>query len=99
MMLWIQYDFSMISKKVDLVTELKQFIHFSASRIESTAQKMKFSMIPIQDGLFWGCSRMAQLYLTERKPKKYMNHRKLANFAISRNADIDCILIHNFQFL
>ena len=24
--------------------------------------------------------------------------RKSANFAISRNADIDCILIHNFEF-
>ena len=25
-------------------------------------------------------------------------HRKPANFAISKNTDIDCILIHNFQF-
>ena len=25
-------------------------------------------------------------------------HRKSANFSISRNADIDCILIHNFYF-
>ena len=25
-------------------------------------------------------------------------HRKSASFAISRNTDIDCILIHNFQF-
>ena len=25
-------------------------------------------------------------------------HRKLANFAISRNTDIDCNLIHNSQF-
>ena len=24
-------------------------------------------------------------------------HRKSANFAISRNTDIDCILIHNFN--
>ena len=53
---------------------------------------------------------LAQLYLTQRRSKKYMNHvthplssadisifhRKSANFAISRNADIDCILIHNF---
>ena len=45
-----------------------------------------------------------------KRSKKYMNlvtlplssaeisifHRKSANFAISRNTDIDCILIHNF---
>ena len=48
---------------------------------------------------------LAQLYLTQRRSKKYMNHvthslrsadiiifhRKSANFAISRNNDIDCI--------
>ena len=45
-----------------------------------------------------------------KRSNKYMNHvtfplssaeisifhRKLANFAISRNTDIDCILTHNF---
>ena len=36
-----------------------------------------------------------------KKIQKYMNHVtffhwKLANFVISRNADIDCILLHNF---
>ena len=54
--------------------------------------------------------KLAQLYLTRRRSKKYMNHvthpwvlltsaffhQKSANFAISRNTDIDCILIHNF---
>ena len=44
MMLRIQYDFSMISKKVDLEAELMQFINFSASRMDNTAQKMKFSI-------------------------------------------------------
>ena len=53
---------------------------------------------------------IAQLYLTQRRSKKYLNHmahplssadisifyRKSANFAISRNTDIDFILIHNF---
>ena len=53
---------------------------------------------------------LAQLYLSQRKSKKYMNHvthpwvlltsvffhRESANFDISRNTDIDCILIHNF---
>ena len=47
-----------------------------------------------------------------KKTQKYVNHlthrlgsadisifyQKSANFSISRNADIDCILIHNFQF-
>ena len=56
------------------------------------------------------CLNLAQLYLTQRRSKKYMNHvthplssadisifqRKSANFAISRNTDIDCILIHDF---
>ena len=80
---------------------------------------------PIQDGLFRGCSRMgrgpsvthilqwwnlAQLYLTQRRSKKYMNHvtyplssadisifhQKSANFPISRNTEIDCVLIHYF---
>ena len=37
-MLRIQYDFSMISKKVDLEAELMQFINFSASRMDNTAQ-------------------------------------------------------------
>ena len=55
---------------------------------------------------------LAQLYLTQRRSKKYMNnvtqplisadinifYRKSANFAISRNKDIDCILILNFYF-
>ena len=59
------------------------------------------------------CSNLAQLYLTQRRLKKYMNrvthplssadirifHRKSANFAVSRNTDIDCILIHNFYLL
>ena len=54
---------------------------------------------------------LAQLYLTQRRSKKYMNHvthalssadisifhRKSANFAISRNTDIDCILIYNVR--
>ena len=50
-------------------------------------------------------------YLKKIKKKKYLNcltlslcvllasaffHRKSANFAISRNTDIDCISIHNF---
>ena len=80
---------------------------------------------PIQDGLFRGCSRMgrapsvthmlqwwnlAQLYLTQRRSKKCMNHvtypfssadiiifhQKSTNFPISRNTKIDCILIHYF---
>ena len=80
---------------------------------------------PIQDGLFRGCSRMgrgpsvthilqwwnlAQLYLTQRRSKKYMNHvtyplssadisifhQKSTNFPISGNTKIDCILIHYF---
>ena len=52
----------------------------------------------------------AQLYLTYRRSEKYINHatqpmssaeissfhQKSANFVISRNADINCILIHNF---
>ena len=51
-----------------------------------------------------------QLYLSQRRSKKYMNHvthplssadisifqQKSANFATSRNADIDYTLIHNF---
>ena len=51
---------------------------------------------------------LTQLYLAQRRSKKYMNHathllslltsaffhRKSVNFAISRNTDIDCILIH-----
>ena len=45
---------------------------------------------PIQDGLFWGCSRIRVL------PTSAFFHQKSANFAISRNRDIDCILIHNF---
>ena len=100
---------------------------------EDGFSKVKSSYInPIQDGLFWGCSRMggqkgppslksvklilqwsnlAQLYLTQRRSKKiyesrdtplefcwhqHFFKRKSANFAISRNTDIDCILIHNF---
>ena len=80
---------------------------------------------PIQDGLFRGCSRMVrgpsvthilqwwnlvQLYLTQRRSKKYMNHvtyslssadisifhQKSTNSPISRNTKIDCILIHYF---
>ena len=52
----------------------------------------------------------AQLQLTERRPKKYMNHathplspadisifhRKSANFAISEKTDINCIRVYNF---
>ena len=48
--------------------------------------------------------------LPKEDPKKYMNHvthplssaeisifyRKSANFAVSKNTDIDCNLIHNF---
>ena len=59
------------------------------------------------------CSNLAQLYFTQRRFKKYLNHvthplssadirifhRKSANFAVSRNTDIDCILIHNFYLL
>ena len=55
---------------------------------------------------------LTHLYLTERRSKKYLNfvthpltsagisifHLKSANFAISRNTDIDCILIHNLYF-
>ena len=53
---------------------------------------------------------LAQFYLDQRRSKQYTNHvthplsyadisifyRKSANFAISRNTDMDCILIHNF---
>ena len=56
------------------------------------------------------CHNLAQLYLTQKRFKKYINHvthplssadisifhRKSANFVISRNTDIGCILIHNF---
>ena len=55
---------------------------------------------------------LAQSYCTERRPKKYMNHvthplssaeisifhQKSANFAISRNTNIDCFSIFTFQF-
>ena len=44
--------------------------------------------------------------ISERRSKKYVNHmthffefffhRKSANFAMPKNTDIDCILIHNF---
>ena len=89
---------------------------------------------PIQDGLFWGCSRMwgaggkkvplpkiCHTYPTIMKlghsyslskddpknismtwhtrwvlPTSAFFHQKSANFAISRNRDKDCILIHNF---
>ena len=53
---------------------------------------------------------LAQLYLTERRSKKYINHmahplssadisifhRKSAIFIISRNTNVDCILMYNF---
>ena len=92
---------------------------------ESSVKLLCYPRNPIQDGLFRGCSRMgrslksvthiiqwwklAQLYLTQRRSKKYMNYvtlplssadisifsTEISNFAISRNTDIDCILIHN----
>ena len=106
--------------------------HFQVERAFILVKCKWNSINPIQDGLFWGCSRMeepkrpiptlkfvthilqwwnlAQLYLTQRRSKNYMNHvthslisadigifsSKISNFAISRNTDIDCVLIHNF---
>ena len=86
---------------------------------------------PIQDGLFWGCSRMGRgqksplpkicctyptmiklgtvipylkeiqkLYGSSDTPFNFADisiiYRKPANFAISRNTDIDSIQMHNF---
>ena len=69
------------------------------------------SLKSVTDILQWW--NLAKLYLPEEDPKnvwlKWHNpsvlltstffHQKSANFAISRNTDIDCILIYNFQFL
>ena len=71
-------------------------------------QKGPLSLKSVTHILQWW--NLTELYLTQRKSKKYMNHvthslnsadisffhRKSANFAISRNTDIDCISIHNF---
>ena len=71
-------------------------------------EKMSPSLKSVTHTLQWW--NLAELYLTLSRSKKYMNHvthspsfadisifsTKPANFAISRNTDIDCMLIHSF---
>ena len=111
-------------------------IYFIISNIYLISSQFNFNAI--QDGIFWGCSRMAGrrgakmpppppsslnlshisyndetwhiCTLPKEDPKKIwitwytlwvllvsaIFHRKSVNFAISRNTEIDCILIHSF---
>ena len=72
------------------------------------AKSLPLLKIPVTHILQWW--NVVQLYLTERRSKKYMNpvrdpqssagisifYGKSTNFVTSRNTDTDGILIHNF---
>ena len=79
------------------------------SRIGVGGQKGPPSLKSVTHILQWW--NLAQLYLTQRRSKKYMNHAThllssadisifspgINKFCYTRNTDIDCFLIHNFH--
>ena len=60
---------------------------------------------PIHDGPFWGCSCMSGTpslksvtHILSNLTHISIFSPEILTFVISRNTDIDCILIHNFYF-